>query len=324
LAKAKGNSKIIRFAFISLWIVGWVSVLCLGASIVKDFKTTNDIVEQEIVLSNPGVNSIEFTAPDDIIVRNHKNRFLRFSAFRNITDEDTVYINNVHFRILKSPNDSFHLSIIKQADGATIKEAESIASLIDYSVKQIDSIIRTPIGIAVSKKNKFRNQRVTLTISVPVGKKIRINQSIWDNTTEGTISFYEEHQDSWEDYWGNEEKGWTTNVDYIMKADGLYTMEGNRVNSEGARREKGLDGKDYRKFRDEVMNAERLSKEAEKEAAKQNSLDSIEQKIEKEKDSLNRMIEEKKVKEKEKILKQESQPSAYSTPIGLPIINSLM
>ncbi|MGG9970814.1 PspC domain-containing protein [Ferruginibacter sp. SUN002] len=320
LAKVKRGSKVITFAFISLWIIGWVSVAFLGASLTKDFKTTNNIVEKEIALSNPQVGSMEFTAPDDIILKNHKNRFLRFSAFTSVTDEDTVYINNVHFRIIKSPNDSFHLSIIKQADGRNIREAEATASLIGYSVAQTDSIIRMPIGIPINRKNKFRNQRVTITVSVPVGKKIRINQSIWDRTSEGTISFVEDHHNDWEDYWGNEERGWETNVDYIMKADGLYTLDGIPA-KESRSRDRHLEDDDININIDGEgfkINIER------QQDVKARKLDSLERRQQIEKDSMNAEIDKKQAKEKEKIIKGGSQPSAYSSPIGLPIINSLM
>lgn len=329
LAKVKGSSKIIRFSFISLWIIGWVSLAFLGASITKDFKTTNNIVEQEIQLPNPGVGSIEFTAPDDIILRNHKNRFLRFSAFTNITDEDTVYINNVHFRIVKSANDSFHVSFIKQADGSTLNEADNNAALIDYEIKQTDSIVRMPLGIAISRKNKFRNQRITVTVAVPVGKKIKINQSIWDKTAEGTIDFGEGHHSDWEDYWGNEEKGWTTNVDYIMKADGLYTLDGIPAKERKSGNQKvkidskGIEINDGGKQIKIDANGVNI-KDENADDIKERRLDSLEEKQDREKDSINRAIELKQQKEKEKILKEGTQPSAYSSPIGLPIINSLM
>ena len=330
LAKVKGNSKIIRWAFISLWIIGWASLFCFGASIVKDFKTTNNITEgQEVVLTNPGIKSIEFTSPEDIVLRNHKNRFLRFTAFSNITDEDTLYVNNVHFRIMKSTNDSFHIFINKQADGRSIKEAESTASTFDYSITQADSIVRLPLGIAITRKNIFRNQRVTITVFVPVGKKIKINQDIWDRTGEGRLNFNGDHFSDWEDYWGSEERGWTTNVEYIMKADGLYTLDGipakERRTSEDKIRihdhhiEINEDGKHV------IIDGNSVKIDGETiEDAKARKLDSLERRQQLEKDSVNIELDKKQAKEKEKVVKQGSQPSAYSTPIGLPILNSLM
>jgi phage shock protein PspC (stress-responsive transcriptional regulator) len=224
IARIKSNGRIMRFTFISLWIIGWACAITLISFVSQDFKSTNNMVMQEVALPSPTVNSLEITAPNDFISHNYENRFLHFMPFENITDEDTVYVNNVHFRIIKSKNDSFQISIIKLANGKNRMDAENIASQINYNLIQTDSLLATPLGIAIDRKNKFRNQHVIVTIAVPIGKKIKINQSIW-NTPAGKINIGLD-EDNWDDYWGDEEHGWTTNVEYIQKEDGLYTLDG--------------------------------------------------------------------------------------------------
>ncbi|UEG50806.1 PspC domain-containing protein [Ferruginibacter lapsinanis] len=326
LAKAKGNRKIIRFSFISLWIVGWVCFIFLLALVSKDFRTSNDIAEHEIALSNPSVSGLEFVGPDDLILQNKKNRWLKISPFAGVTDEDTVFVNNVHFRILKSPNDSFQLTIIKLANGYSRQNADSLASLIDYVPVQKDSIVQMPSGIAITTKSKFRNQHVVINVYVPVGKKIKINQNIWESEPE-KISIGIDSEGSWDDYWGNEERGWTTNVEYIMKADGLYTLDGNSV-KEGRHGnhklkidEHGVEIRDGNNHIKIDANGVNIITD-DKDEIKQRRFDSLEAKQEREKDSVNRALEQKQLKEKEKILKES--PSAYTSPIGLPIMNSMM
>lgn len=327
LAKAKGNRKIIRFSFISLWIVGWACFISLLALVGKDFKSINDIAEHNIALSNPSVSGLEFVGPDDLINKNYKNRWLKVSPFAGVTDEDTVYVNNVHFRILKSANDSFQVSIIKLANGYSRQNADSLASLIEYAPVQKDSIIEMPTGIAINTKNKFRNQHVVINVYVPVGKKIKINQNIWESKPE-KISIGIDREDDWDDYWGNEERGWTTNVEYIMKADGLYTLDGTSAkkgkhgNSKVKIDENGVEIRDGDKHIKIDANGVNIITDGNKEEIIQRRFDSLEAKQEREKDSINRALEQKQLKEKEKILK--SAPSAYTSPIGLPIMNSMM
>ena len=43
---------------------------------------------------------------------------------------------------------------------------------------QIDSVLMVDRGIPVTRQNKFRNQRVVLTIYVPVGRQIRVDKSV--------------------------------------------------------------------------------------------------------------------------------------------------
>jgi phage shock protein PspC (stress-responsive transcriptional regulator)/heme/copper-type cytochrome/quinol oxidase subunit 2 len=295
LAKIKSNGRIMRFTFISLWIIGWVCIISLIALVTKDFKASNNLTMQDIQLANPAINKLEITAPDDIISYSYKSKGLHFALFSNITDEDTFFVNNVHFRIVKSNNDSFHVSIIKLADGKNRQDAENLAQQIKYDLTQTDSLLKTPLGIPIYKNNKFRNQHVIITVAVPVGKRIKINQSIWDDRySEINMNW---GNDDWDDYWGNEEHNWTTNVEYIQKIDGLYKLNG----------EKADDNNDENSDPDDVDDIN------------QKKLDSLEDRQKKQKDSLERELE----KQKEKLLKQTHQDASI-TPIGSPVISSLM
>jgi len=330
LAKIKSNGRIIRFTFISLWIVGWVCVVCLVSFVTQDFRSTSNIVTQQITLSNPTVDKLEITPADDLLSHSYRNRSFNFTPFSNFTDEDTFYVNNVHFRILKSKNDSFQVSIIKLADGKSRVDAENIASQISYNLVQVDSLLKTPNGIPIYKNNKFRNQHVIITVSVPVGKRIKIDQAIWDGGDRINVNF---DNNDWDDYWGDEEHGWTTDEEYIQKADGLYKLNGERAgeshdndddngdddNNDAPKVKINGDGVDIHDGDNNVrINKSGVIITPEGEDIKQKTLDSLKIINEKQKDSL-----EKELKEKEKLSKQTHQ-DAYIMPVGSPIINSLL
>jgi hypothetical protein len=78
-------------------------------------------------------------------------------------------------------------------------------------------------GVSVNKTDKFRNQRVIVTVYVPVGKQVRVDESVaWGNNIH--LMF------GWNNDWDLEtvdvERGWNRNTDYIMKENGLYTLDG--------------------------------------------------------------------------------------------------
>ena len=298
LAKMKRNSKVLRFTFISLWIVGWVAAVCLTASVSKQFKSMSDLPEENVTLANPLVNKIEITTNERWPNRNRTFRIEPFSTF----DEDSVYINNVHFRIVKSGNDSFKLSVLKFSDGITTKAANATAAGINYLVYQSDTLLKTGKGIVISPANKFRNQQVVYTIYVPVGKQVKIDEDVWENNFSlklNNISWNDDDNDQDEnDYWGNEEQGWHKNTDYIMKADGLYTLDGKKASKDDD--DNGDDAPD-------------------EEEIQQQKLDSMKQQLEKEKDSLNNQIQKKQ----EKISKPTHQ-DAFMAPVGLSRINTLL
>jgi hypothetical protein len=131
LTKVKSNSKLIRAAFICMWIVGWACISMLGASLGKDFRHANEnLTEQEIVLSNPAINKLLITSqsPMNKYVR---GRWFKLEPFSGI-DEDTAYIKNYKIEIVKSLNDSFRVTIIKMADGRTRAIAQETADRIEF------------------------------------------------------------------------------------------------------------------------------------------------------------------------------------------------
>ncbi|MFZ4058272.1 MAG: PspC domain-containing protein [Ferruginibacter sp.] len=222
LAKLKSNRKILRFSFISLWIIGWACFMFLLASVTRDFKSINNIVEEEIQLVNPSVNKLELTS-NDPSKRFFNKRYFRFEPFENL-DGDTVFVKNIEINIIKASNDSFKVTMVRRANGNTRKAADTLASLIEYTVKQQDSLLLMDKGIAITRNNKFRNQRVIITVYVPVGKQIRIDRSIgWGNNVHFDGPF---NNGNFDMDFDNAEQGWVSDVDYIMKADGLYTLDG--------------------------------------------------------------------------------------------------
>ena len=223
LAKMKSNRKVLRASFICLWIVGWVCFICLLASVTKDFKTINNIVEQEVTLSNAAVAKLEVTtnSPEKKLYR---YKSFNFQPFEGLED-DTAYIKNIEIKIVKSANDSFKITMAKMANGRTKRYADTLANLMQFNVVQRDSLLVLDKGIAINTTDKFRNQRVVITVYVPVGKQIKINSNVgrghyvrlngpWNNDEDFNIDL------------DDEENGWDENVDYVMKANGLYTLDG--------------------------------------------------------------------------------------------------
>ncbi len=221
LARIKTNSKPMRFSFISLWIIGWACFIFLIASVTKQFRSANTIKEEEIALVNPLVDKLEITSnnPGQKIYR---NRWFRLEPFESI-EEDTAFVRNVSVHIIKSPNDSFRVTMLRLSNGPTKAIANRLASQINFDAVQKDSALVVDRGIAINRTDKFRNQRVIITVYVPVGKKIRVDRSVgWENHVRFEGPFYNNWDIDFEDL----EHGWSHNEDYIMKADGLYSLDG--------------------------------------------------------------------------------------------------
>ncbi len=234
IARSKSNSNILGWSFSALWVIGWVCIVLLGASISRDFNyNSKNLTEQEIALANPSIDKLEITAKSPLYKYN-RSRFLRFEPFQGI-QEDTAFVNNVDVRIVKATNDSFRVTVIKTATGRSRNIAEENAARIQYTGAQKDSVLLMDKGIAINKTDKFRNQRVVLTIYVPVGKRIKIDKSIsWFNDVH-----FGSDRDNGDWYYDSDSdaQDWKTGVEYKMGADGqLYTLKGVPAEKEGRTR----------------------------------------------------------------------------------------
>ena len=244
LAKMKSNRSVLRFTFIGLWLLGLACFISLLSGVVRDFRSTNNLYEQEIYLPNPLVNKLELTS-QTLQNKYNRNKFFHLSPFENIgLEDDTLFIKNIEIKILKSKNDSFRVTMVKLANGRNRRVADTIANLINFNLLQKDSVLQLDKGIGITQKNKFRNQGIIITLYVPVGKRIKIDRSLnWNNTT---LHF----DNSADDDWGillndNEERGWRQNVEYIMNPDGLYTLDGEPADDRktGGKKKFKIDGK---------------------------------------------------------------------------------
>lgn len=224
IARSRSNGKMLGFTFGAMWVIGWISFILLISSIGSDFNySSKNLTENEVVLTNPMVDKLEITAKSPLYKYN-RIRSLRFEPFEGI-NEDTAYVNNVDVRIVKSTNDSFRVTVIKTASGRYRNVAEENAAKIKYSGVQKDTVLLMDKGIGINKTDKFRNQRVVLTVYVPAGKRIKIDKSInwyndvhfgsdWDNGD----WYYDSDSDA---------QNWRSGVEYKMGADGkLYTLKG--------------------------------------------------------------------------------------------------
>ena len=316
IARSKSNSNILGWSFGALWVVGWVCFILLISSISRDFSyNSKSLTEQEIALTNPAVDKLELTASSPL-EKYRRSRFLRFEPFEGI-QEDTAFVNNVEVRIVKSNTDSFKVTVIKMATGRSRTIAENNAAQIQYNGVQKDSVLLMDKGIAINKTDKFRNQRVVLTIYVPVGKRIKIDKSIsWFNNVHIGSNW---DNNDWNYDSDEDAQDWKPGVEYKMGEDGrLYNLNGTPASRSSGRTRVTINDNGVEVTTDNKDNYRYNSGEP------MNKLDSMKVKLEKEqqrtKDSLQKV--------KDNIEKQLEKLNNDEAPIPLnaqlPVYNPMM
>jgi len=223
LARIKSTNRTMRYSFIGLWVLGIICFIALLASLANDFRRTSSLDEQKLALTNAQVPFLNVSSIDNNRYH-HYNNWLRFEPFAYF-DDDTVYIGNVHIRIEKSPSDSFEVGIVKMSNGSDRRDADTLASQINFRSYQTDSTLFIDRAIAININDKFRNQYVELTLYVPVNHRIRVDRNMLYNPIRFNGPWWDDNDRDWyrdNDYNFDFKYGET----YLMQQDGLYTLDG--------------------------------------------------------------------------------------------------
>ncbi len=218
IANKRRSSGMIRLTFLALWIVGIICFANLLVFVGGEFRYRNYPAEEAVALPNPGVAKLEIRTAS--MRRYYNNDWLDFEPF-NFYNDDTVYVKNIRLRITKSPTDSFRVFLVKMANGDSKAQAGRLASRINFNITQNDSVLALDKGIAITRQDKFRNQQVIVTLSVPVGKRIFINENVsWSNNVRVNMGRDNDNWD-WENNMETESLNWRHNVEYVMTPKGL-------------------------------------------------------------------------------------------------------
>lgn len=177
IIKAKSRNNYLGWTFGGLWALGWVAATLFASSMIRDFReyehsdTTVTVVQPAngkmiVAVSQPG---LEYTG-----------------GFGWMGDEadgwdissDTLKIAAVNFNVIASTDAQYHVVVKKYSFGKTNAEANTRAEKIGFELRSSDSVLDIANGYTIDKDSKFRGQNVEVEIMVPVGKKIRFDESV--------------------------------------------------------------------------------------------------------------------------------------------------
>lgn len=222
----------LNWTFGGLWAIGWVCLMFFLASVSGDLKRYES-VETPILISQPSGNKIIFKVTQPKLVyegnfgwinsNNHDWEGLNINS-------DTLKLSNIKLSFEKSDDTLYHFSIIKHALGKSDTDAIARAEKINYNIVLNDSIADMAPGFAVDKDTKYRLQNIIILVKVPVGKKINIEESVFEKLSNMNIEFNNRLK------WGGNAKfvfkdsrRYRTNTDYTMQSDGSLISDDNET-----------------------------------------------------------------------------------------------
>ena len=231
ISGAKSKVPYLGYTFGTLWILGWVSVMVLLSGVSQGFRT-DSYVESTLPVTQPAGGKL-LVKVNEPAIRN-SGTFFRLDEDEDLRDgfdvtEDSLRYANIKVRVEKSDDSLYSVQILRYSFGRNRKEAEARAEKIVFRTSNTDSVLNLGSGLAIDRASKFRGQKVLVIIHVPVGKKIRFDESVAKRLRPFNMKMNDRNG------WRHDEMDfdftylfdYKTNADYIMTEDGLKQTDAN-------------------------------------------------------------------------------------------------
>ncbi|WP_321280047.1 PspC domain-containing protein [Marinifilum fragile] len=174
----KTNNKVIGFTALAVWLTGIILLISLSFSQIKGYMHSSTRYSE----SQP----IEKITSDTLYLRSTNNIGDHWYEGHLDLDNVKVYMNDDEEIIVGEPtldiergySDNFEIKLKKKARGRTLDRAVENAEGIKYKWVQNDSLIIFNQFFTLEDDSKWRNQRLHITIKVPEGKVVYLDESM--------------------------------------------------------------------------------------------------------------------------------------------------
>ena len=230
----KSRSSYLGWTFGGLWTLGWVSVALLGSSISRDFSDSSSISETVSMNTQPVNGRMTLIVSEPELVFNNSFWWTEGDWDGWNVSSDTMRLSWVRFTVDKSTDANYHVFVNKVSQGRTEGEARRRAEKIQYKYSYKDSILDLGNGFAIDKDSKYRGQRIEIRIEIPVGRRIRFDETVRYklNPMNVKVRRGRNWRNNDTDFEFNNYRGfpWSSNVDYVMGENGeLKNADGTPV-----------------------------------------------------------------------------------------------
>jgi phage shock protein PspC (stress-responsive transcriptional regulator) len=222
MMRVRSQNSYLGWIFGGLWTLGWICASLLAASIGNDFRR-NQKIDSPLSISQPASGKMIVRVNEPEVRYTGNLWWLDADDAGWDINEDSLRMSNIKIRIEKSEDSDYHVDVLKYSAGRDGTEASERARNIRYNISYTDSVLNLGSGLTVSKDDKFRLQRIIINIKVPVGKRIRFDESV-DLLHPFDVRIYEKRRwqrNDWDVDWDWDNYfDWETKVDYVMDKDG--------------------------------------------------------------------------------------------------------
>jgi len=179
--KAKSRPMIGIIATV-LWFVGFALAGVLATSVAEKYKvessgektiTLAPVTSEKMYVEMEPYNEdyAEFKAGFGIGIDIDELPYTTVNA-------DSLLFRDIHLQIRQSDDSLFHVRTIAASRGLDLRSAKAAIGQFSYPVVQRDSLLVLPEFLSVPVSQGYREQSITVKISVPAGKTVEVNDAL--------------------------------------------------------------------------------------------------------------------------------------------------
>jgi phage shock protein PspC (stress-responsive transcriptional regulator) len=193
--KSIGN--IAKYTLLAIWIIALSLAIAIGIKQASAFSVDGRVVQKQVLNLKPTDTLLIKFKHNDYFAKdindNHDFKITLDSLGTNV-----IYSNNVSFKIAQTDAKLGYIQIEKEAKGENLFEAKQRAEKIKYSYKIIGNQLIFDNYLLSEIKEKFRNQEIEITLFLPLGTLLKMDESMqrYDRTDDEYFLWHPENTDA--------------------------------------------------------------------------------------------------------------------------------
>jgi phage shock protein PspC (stress-responsive transcriptional regulator) len=168
---------IAKSTLLAIWLIAISLAIAIGLKQASAFAVDGRVVVKENFNLSPTDTLLIKFKHNDYFAKNIDDNS-NFKITIDSTGNDVIYSNNVNFRIAQTDTKSAYIQIEKEAKGKTLFEAKQRAEKIKYAYKIIGNQIIFDNYLLTDVKDKFRDQDIEITLFLPLGTLLKMDESV--------------------------------------------------------------------------------------------------------------------------------------------------
>lgn len=226
--RVRAGGRVLSLGYGLLWIAGWICLIILATDMSREYSNNSSVVDA-MPIAQPAGNRLIVTVPGEAITYSNSLPWIQGNISGWDLRDGLLQSAMVSVVPSISPDSQYHVSLRRAAMGTTRADAAERARHIAYNVRSIsDSVLALDNGYNISKNDHYRAQNVVVEIQIPIGKKIRFDETVEDklNEFQMPVRHYSRNRiNHWNVGWtytsDDSRPTWESGTDYTMGANGL-------------------------------------------------------------------------------------------------------